>query len=357
MKKVVFRVDSSSQIGLGHVMRCLTLAGQLKKAADITFICRDLAGNIASVVQDNGFDVYLLNGKDKGRLSGYEQLLGVGAAFDAQETAELLRSKFAMPLDCLVVDQYALGASWEKELRPYAQKVMAIDDLANREHDCDILLDQNCAIKARYEKLVPRECQLFLGTRFFLLREEFYAAREALKQRDGSIKNIFVFFGGGDAGQDTMKALKAIKRLKRTDIKINVVVGAGNINKDNMRLFCQKAGMEFYCQINCITRLMNEADLAIGAGGTTSWERCFLGLPSLVVSIAENQTGGCEALHQAGCIDYLGENKDVTEETILLALQKYLAEPDKLKTMGEVCLRASDFGREGQTELVESILA
>ncbi len=355
MGNVIFRADSSRQIGSGHLMRCLTLADALKEQAAIFFVCRDLPGNLSGIAAKAGFTVLMLNNKDDAPLSGYEKLLGVSAAFDAQETADLLAQ---MPrADCLIVDHYALDGTWEKAMRPYVKKIMVIDDLADRPHDCDMLLDQNCDIKARYEKLVTAGCKLFLGTKYLLLREEFYQARENLRRRDGSINNILVFFGGGDAGGETMKALRAISSLGKKNIQVNVVVGASNFDKDNIRAFCQKEGMAFHCQIDYMPKLMQQADIAIGAGGTTGWERRFLGLPALVVSIADNQTGGCIEADKAGWLDYLGEAKDVTEITIKATLERYLAAPEKLKAMGDKCLRASNFGREGQKELVNSILS
>lgn len=144
--------------------------------------------------------------------------------------------------DVLVIDSYAIDIKWESILRLHVKKIMVIDDLANRKHDCDILLDQNEYLNKdkRYEGLVPQNCKLLLGARYAILREEFYKAREKMRLRDGKIKNILVFFGGSDLSNETIKALEAIVLLQRQDIRVNVIVGQSNPNKEAIENFCKK---------------------------------------------------------------------------------------------------------------------
>lgn len=328
MRTIVFRVDSSTQIGSGHLMRSLTLANRLKEKVKIVFISRDLIGNLHDLIGKNNFQYFALPRMNVDEsLVGYEKWLTVKQIADADQTQKLIRS--LGKVDCLIIDSYAIDVTWEKIIRPYVNKIMVIDDLANRKHDCDILLDQNFYINldSRYDGLVPSGCKMLLGSQYVLLREEFYEARKNMRTRNGIIKNILVFFGGSDPTNETGKALKAIVELNRPDIIVNVVVGGSNPHKKEIEDFCQNhLNMRYHCQVDCIAKLMAEADLAIGAGGTTTWERCFLGLPAIVIAVAENQVTICEDCARAGYIYYLGKNIDIDEKKIYTTLTKLIKE-------------------------------
>jgi len=314
--KIVFRVDSSAQIGSGHLMRCLTLAKRLQKEkkADIYFIMRQLEGNLISLVEKQGFSIFQLPiGPSFKNLIGYERWLTVKSSFDAEQTISCIKQ--LDQVEWLMVDHYAVDQSWERKLRPFVKNIMVIDDLANRQHDCDILLDQNFYLdrETRYNGLVPQNCKLLLGPGYALLRDEFYEARKKMRQRDGILRNLLVSFGGSDLTNETIKTLRAIKKLKWKEILVNVVVGKNHPHQEEVKAFCERHPyMNYFSQISNMADLMNEADLAIGAGGTTTWERCFLGLPALVIAIAENQVKMCEDCAKIGYIEYLGENKDVS---------------------------------------------
>ena len=170
---VVFRVDASLQIGSGHLMRCLTFAERLHKSEDanITFITRDLEGNLIDLIKLQGYSVFVLprSADERKDLCGYEAWLTVDKETDAAETETVLRE---MPwIDFLIIDSYAIDAVWERKIRPHVRKIVVIDDLANRVHDCDILLDQNFYLDkdTRYNGLVPESCRCFLGPQYVLL--------------------------------------------------------------------------------------------------------------------------------------------------------------------------------------------
>lgn len=337
----VFRVDASTQIGSGHVMRCLTLAQKLKKEkqADVYFAMRLLDGNLIELVKSKGFTVFTLpKAPLNDELKGYAKWLTATQMQDAEDTKAVISKLPA--IDLLVVDSYAIDYEWESMLRPYVKEIMVIDDLANRKHDCDILLDQNYSYNMhhKYDGLVPKTCQKYIGPQYLLLREEFYKAKKHLKKRDGSIKNILVFFGGSDLTNETKKAMEAIKLLNKPEIKVNVVVGASNKNKEQIKEICScDERFAFYCQVENMAKLMNEADLAIGAGGTTTWERCFMELPSIVISVADNQHEGCKFIAEnAGVISYLGKSSDVDAVTLEQAVTgiskaEYFLMIDKMK--------------------------
>lgn len=326
---ITIRVDSSNLIGSGHLMRCLTLAQRYRKEGHrVSFICRDLEGNLAGLVERQVSQLYMLPAAPKdATLTGYSKWLTVTQEQDAAETIELLKK--LGKVDRLIVDSYAIDEIWEKLVRPYTNEIFVIDDLANRKHDCDILLDQNYYLnkEERYIGLVPEHCKMLLGPRYTLLRDEFYEAKEKMKPRGGQLHNILVFYGGVDATDETSKAIKALRRLKANgelpDVEITVVVGCSNARKDDIAIFCQKAGFQYLCQVNNMAELMAEADLMLGAGGTTTWERCFLTLPSIVTAVAENQFQICEDCATAGLIHYLGHWDEISVEDICDAVIKY----------------------------------
>ena len=215
---------------------------------------------------------------------------------------------------------------------------MVIDDLANRQHDCDILLDQNFYLnkESRYQGLVPEHCQLLLGPKYALLREEFFQVRKSMRVRDGQLRNILVFYGGVDATDETSKAIQALQNLRDTgvlhDVQVTVVVGASNERKEDIAGRCKQAGFRYLCQVSNMADLMAEADLMLGAGGSTTWERCFLGLPAIVTAIAENQVQICEDCAKEGLIFYLGYWDKVRQADICKAINK-LRVPSKLLSM------------------------
>ena len=346
--KIAIRVDSSTAIGSGHLMRCLTLAERMRKEqnAEVHFISRDLEGNLHGKIKDAGFLLHVLprHPFDKS-LDGYAAWLTVPQEVDAAETKEVLR-EFGK-VDRLVVDNYALDITWEREMRPLVDEIFVIDDLANRKHDCDILLDQNFYLdkENRYVDLVPEGCKLLLGPCHALLREEFYEARKHLRKRDGSLRNILVFYGGSDLTNETMKALHALQAFHETrlEITVDVIVGGSNPHRQEIKTFCvatdNRDWMRCHVQVDNMAEYMTRADLMLGAGGATTWERMYLALPSIVTAIADNQVRVCEDCAAVGMIYYLGCARDVTLAAItqsISAMAETLGKWNLYEVMGEL---------------------
>ena len=324
---IVFRVDSSNLIGSGHLMRCLTLATQQRKLGnDIVFICRDLDGNLSDLVNEKGFKVELLpKVKHNDNLDGYAQWLTVTQEQDAFETINIL--KRYKHIDRAVVDSYAIDETWEKMIRPYTDEIFVIDDLANRKHDCDVLLDQNYYLDKdhRYDGLVPESCRLLLGPEHALLREEFYAAKKHLRQRDGIIHNILVFYGGSDLTDETTKAIHSLIDLKLSGVTADIIVGSSNQQKEQIRELCKRHDfLHYHEQVSNMAEFMNSADLMLGAGGTTTWERWFLHLPAIVTAIAKNQIKICEDCAANNIIDYVGTSERVSANTLKEAILRHM---------------------------------
>jgi len=324
-------------------MRCLTLADALREEeSNVSFICRELHGNLCDFIEKKGFKVYRLpyttvKHNNKNPSSEHLQWLSVSWAEDAEQSRDIL-AKECGTIDWLIVDHYALDKQWETLVRPHVKKIMVIDDLADRFHDCDLLLDQNLYenINNRYNGLVPASCKKLLGPKYALLRKEFINARKNLRERDGNVKNILIFFGGVDPTNETLKALEAIQLLNRPDIAIDVVVGEANPNKDKLEDVCSAMpNANYHCQINNMAELMASADLSIGAGGSTTWERCCLGLPSIVITLADNQRELAKYLEKNGIIIYLGWYEQVKESDVKEAINALISNPEKIETISK----------------------
>lgn len=317
-----FRVDSSIQMGTGHLMRCLALADELRgKGAEGSFICRKDAGNLIEYIEKKGYRVYPLPAD-------------IDLLTDRDLTQKILHKQQGLT-DWLIIDHYGINASWETPLRKFAKKIMVIDDLADRKHDCDILLDQNYNKNgSRYNGLVPENCIQLLGPKYALLRPQFREARENFKRESNEVKRILVFMGGADPNNETGKVLRALKLLNRDDIAIEVVIGASNPFRREIETISQQmSNTTSYFNINNIAELMTSADLGIGASGTITWERCCLGLPIVVMILAANQKEIAEELEREGAIVNLGWHEDVTEMDIRDAVENLLTDSDKRKKM------------------------
>jgi UDP-2,4-diacetamido-2,4,6-trideoxy-beta-L-altropyranose hydrolase len=230
-------------------------------------------------------------------------------------------------------------------LRKRVPRILAIDDIADRDHDCDILLDQNLVLEMerRYRGLLPATCKLLLGPRYALLRPEFAERRKSLARRNGEVNRIFVCYGGSDPSNETAKALAAIKRLPGNPLPMDVVVGLSNPHGCLVAALCEELpGAVLHRGADNIADLMGSADLAIGAGGVMSWERCCMGLPTLAVDIAVNQVGALTALAAAGALVHLGAAASVTEEGMAHALDSMLRNPSRLRRMSETALGLVD---------------
>jgi UDP-2,4-diacetamido-2,4,6-trideoxy-beta-L-altropyranose hydrolase len=234
-----------------------------------------------------------------------------------------------------------------------------IDDLADRRHDCDILLDQNYCdnLEDRYENLLPDHCLRLLGPKYVLLRPEFLLERRRLRKCDVNVRQMMIFFGGSDPSNETGKALQAIQLLGKTDIAVDVVVGAGNPHQDQIRQLCSRIpGACFHCQVDNMAELMAGADLAIGAGGTAMWERCYLGLPSLVVVVADNQLESVLASAGAGAVINAGTKERLQPEELGYHLNELISRPDLLKNMSNNALKLMGSQADRREDLLIPLL-
>ena len=344
--RIAIRADAAHWIGFGHIARCASLAEDLKaNGAQVEFICRELPGHYGHWLEHKGFSVHLLptapaliEGRttDRPKHVGW---LGVPLAREIGDTCEVL--KRAGPFDWLIVDHYALDKDWENAMSPYARKLMVIDDLADRPHQCALLLDQNYYQNAdhRYDGLLPADCRKLIGPGFTLLRNEFTSLRKRPLRDRKEVRKILVSFGGSDTHNVTTKVLDAITPLIGEHISLDVTVGANHTYREMIvKRFSSRPGLRLHIQTEQMAALIASADLAIGSCGVSTWERCCAGLPTIVLITAENQQQATEDLAQAGAIINLGYAYALNDRDILASVQALIGDSEKRALLSERCL-------------------
>jgi len=313
--------DAATGVGAGHVMRCLALAEALRVAgARVAFFGLVDIDGVASTITERGFELTRLS-------------LPVESGVSELQAHLDRRSE---PMDWLVVDSYGADVREETSLRSLVERIAVIDDLANRPHDCDLLLDQNLAEDSmrRYDSLVPASAVQLLGPRFALLRSEFWELERLRRPRDGTVDRVLVSFGGTDPTQETLKAVEAIEVLA-VHLHVDVVLGgAEEPYRARVREVVRRLPDAcMHEHVSNMADLMAAADLMLGAGGSTTWERCALGLPSITVVVAENQSKVTENVARRGATVSLGWHGCVDVASMADALSHLLQCPDYVRAI------------------------
>jgi UDP-2,4-diacetamido-2,4,6-trideoxy-beta-L-altropyranose hydrolase len=318
--RVLIRADASLAIGSGHVARCLTLANVLRQyGAQVAFACRQLPGNRLESLQTQGFQTFALPDEypQEHPEQGIEALLPWQAEIAELQSVLSSESNSEQPFDWIIVDHYGLDHHWQTAARQWTKQIAVIDDLANRQHAADLLLDQNLTATAQaYGPLIDARCQPLLGPRFALLRDEF--RREPIRIKDQP-RRVLVNFGGFDAAGETWKAMQAMAGF--TELEVDFVAGVDNPAWTQMQaMAASRPRWRLHCYVSDFARLMAEADLFVGAGGGTSWERAGLGLPTICIAVAANQQRNAERLATAGAHVYLGTSEQVSTPQLRQAI-------------------------------------
>jgi len=337
--KVAFRADASDRIGSGHIMRCLTLADELcKRGHTCLFICRHHPGHLGQLIEARGYPVYWLQSpsdaysvQHQGEPLAHAHWLGASWEADADQTRFFLENAGC---DWLIVDHYGLDYQWEQRLSSVVPRMMVIDDLADRYHCCQLLLDQN-ALDVRdgagYTELVNPGCQLMLGPFFALLGCEYALLSSLIPERRGRVARVLVFVGGSDPFQLTETYLDALSTTHLSHLSVDVVLGKNYPFPERIHQKAAKRGRtEVYSGLPSLAGLMIRADVMLGGGGATNWERFCLGLPALVTSIADNQDAVNQMLAERGLIYFQGKVEQVSGDNIARMLLKILENPDAL---------------------------
>lgn len=348
--RVAFRVDASLEMGSGHVMRCLTLADAMAAGgAKCLFVSRAHTGHLIHKIRERHRCIELpITTAESAHVRqdpgpGYSHWLGGTQEIDAVQTRDAMRD---FDPNWLVVDHYAIGSDWEEYLQSANMPVFVIDDLADRKHICSVLLDQSLGrLPAEYQALVPGDCVTMAGPGFALLRDEFAAARSASLSRrsSGQIKNILVSMGGADAHNVTTAVLSALENsVLRPPCEVTVVLGQQNPWYTRVLALAGTLRLPTKVLVNHseMANLMANADLAIGAGGGTSWERCCVGLPTVLLTLAENQIESAIALQKAGAVLHIDGWEHVNQT--LPAAVDCLLDGNKLQAMSKAASLVCD---------------
>lgn len=323
---IALRTDASASMGAGHISRCVTLATSLKRrGCSITFIYAKGSSAYFPQVHEIA-DTIIELAHAPGEESAW---LSVPPAEDAAATIAALADIQAA---WLVVDHYGIDREWEEVVGEHVEQVMVIDDLADRPHACDVLLDQNLRPDGAeaYRDLVPPNATILQGPRYALLRDEFTHSRPHHVRT--SVKRILVSFGGVDGANGTGIALTALAGISAS-IAVDVVIGARHPFREPIVEMCRRQGYTCHVQTTTIADLMDAADLALGAGGASSWERCIVGLPAVVLVMADNQRIIAEELAVRSAAVNLSDHRTVQTGDIAAAVARLCASDAELAAM------------------------
>ncbi len=329
------------------MVRCLSLADELRaRGLKPHFVCRTHPGDMMMSIRQRGYDVMVLPAQpahlqptveaDNSQLA-HANWLGSTWEEDADQTRCAIQ---AIKPELLVIDHYAIDIRWEKVLQPHAGRMMAIDDLADRKHECDFLLDQNWFgddTFHRYRGMIPDRCVAMLGPGYALLKPEYASLRAQMPPRNGKVERILVFMGGSDPTNETGKVLDALTHPELAHLYVDVVIGVNHPDPQGIsRQAAARPATHVHSGLPSLAEWMVRADLMISAGGSTSWERMCLGLPAIVIGVAANQMVTNTAMHTAGYINFLGESSRISAEIIADAVAQCLQETEKLKQMSRM---------------------
>jgi len=306
---LVVRADASSTIGTGHVMRCLALAqGWLDSVGgDVTFVSASLADWFLRRLATEGISVVSVDGA-RGGLDDADLTLATAARSGAR---------------WIVTDGYAFDDRYQRAIKAGPARLLFIDDYAHcTDHSADIVLNQNLHANDRMYRPLDDDTRLLLGPRYVLLRREFRQAGRSSQKAAGTGTRVLITLGGGDPDDVTTKVVNALSHVPVKDLEAIVAVGPSNPNEPTLQQAVEALPMPVRLEygVEDMVPLMQWADMAICAGGSTCWELAYMGVPSVVVVLAENQRPIAESLAAVDAIEYLGWHSNLGVQDIAEAV-------------------------------------
>ncbi len=357
--KIFIRTDSSHKIGTGHVVRCINLANLLKsKYSDITFICRKLSGSISNRILSYGFKLIELPRQIK-RNSEIQNIqnenvwLNVSYIKDVKETISVIKD---YKVNWLIIDHYGIDFQWQKQIRKKVNRIMVIDDLANRIHDCDILLDQNYVnnINNRYSKKVPDNCNLLLGPKYALLSKDYKDSKTFSRNFKRSRRHILLFFGGSDSQNLTTRILNILLTIEQNLMSVNIVINKNNHQYDRLcKIIEDYNNVIIHTNLPSLSGLIKKSDFAIGSGGVNLLERCVYGLPSIVITTADNQKESSKSLNDIGAINLIGHYNEINDDIIIKSIMQVMSD---IKVLSEQSIKAKNVMKNWNLEHLSQYL-
>jgi UDP-2,4-diacetamido-2,4,6-trideoxy-beta-L-altropyranose hydrolase len=316
---LLIRADASLAIGTGHVMRCLALAQAWRDAGgNALFAMADATPAVEERLRNEGFEIA-------------RAAVRVGSAGDAEETGEQARKHGA---SWVVVDGYEFGAEYQASLKRHGLKVLFIDDIGHAGHySADLVLNQNAHAHEVFYPSRDASTRLLLGPRYAMLRREFTSWREWRREIPAVARRVLVTMGGSDPDNITERVVEAL--LPEGDFEATIVAGGSNPHLARLREFAGHFDRSIRLVENSsnMPELIAGADVAVAGAGTTSWEMCFLGLPALLLVLADNQEGVAEALGQQGVMANLGRGSELARIAIATHLRNLAHSPNVRREM------------------------
>lgn len=343
--RIVIRADTSDGVGTGHLVRCLALARKLReRSARVTVACAPVPAYVSKMVSAAGCELVDVTTEfaTAKRRKAEEVLATVEQHADAAAVRDAISHA---SFEWAIVDHYGLDARWEHEMRASAGRILVIDDLTSRPHSCDLLVDQNPGVdrEARHHALSGSASRCLIGPRYALLRSGFATARARIAPRQGRVERILVMYGGADPTGETIRAIKALQGLPSVATHIDVVVGSANPQSNALQALCSgDVRMRFHFDAANVAELMALADLALGACGTSAWERCCMYLPTIAVIAAENQREIAAGLAEAGVAEISGWHADLTVDHLMHIIERLAASPERVRAMSMCAGKLAD---------------
>lgn len=317
---LLIRADASRDIGTGHVMRCLALAQAWQENGRPVYVRGRIPEGLRARLVGEGIE--LVDVEEEG-----------GTQADAQATAACANE---IEASWIVVDGYHFGIAYQRRLREAGHRVLFIDDYGHADrYDADLVLNQNIDAEERLYANRAEHTDLLLGPTFALLRKEFWPWRDPRREIRVEAEHILVTLGGADPDNATMQAVEALGSLEVAEVRATVVIGGSNSHEDAIRAAAESApvAIDVRQNVDDMAELMADSDIAVSAGGSTCWELAFMGIPSVIVVLAENQKGIARGLDEAQTAVNLGSHEGVDTSKIESAVGSLLRNEQKRRRM------------------------
>lgn len=337
---LLIRADASPEIGSGHVMRCLALAQAWQASGGSVSFVGIVAPAPENRLEEEDIKVWSLDAD-------------AGSLRDADETARRAKDLGA---SWVVIDGYHFGGGYQRRLRGAGLHVLFIDDYGHADrYEADLVLNQNIDAEVSAYEHRANHTALLLGPRFALLRKEFWPWRSPRRRPRREADHVLVTLGGADPDNLTARVVRAFDGLNGEDVSATVVVGGSNPHEEKIRAATEGGNnaLEFRNDVSDMASLMAESDVAVSAGGSTCWELTYMGIPSIIVELAENQQGIAKGLDEAGTALNLGWHETVTESEIVGAVESLLQADERRLKMAHRAQKLVD-GR-GTTRVLQGL--
>ena len=324
--RLLIRADASVQMGTGHIMRCLAIAQAVQHNGGIVHFAAATCPKVLSDrLMKEGFRIHTVSNTPD--------------VFNTEEDLEVtLKIAQKLKPEWICVDGYQFGSAYQKVLKEAGYKVVFIDDFGHAEfYSADFVLNQNISAQFDWYQRRSPQTQLLLGERYTLLRNEFMLWKRWRRSVQNTVRYILITLGGSDSDNITAWILEALQLVKIPSLHLTVVIGGSNPHHKSLECLAHKCihSIKLLKDVADMPQLIAEADLAIAAGGSTNWELALLGLPSLILTLAENQSAIAQTLHEKGIVISLGHVEEVKQEDFLYQFESLCYDRQKREKMSQ----------------------